>query len=118
MNGRHDHFESVYWVFTQLCNDRCAHCYNDSGPQGARISTEECLQIVANLPSRIDRLILSGGVCSRAWPGRRWSRNSTKVMPMQSASLWGCRVSMVSSALSRWKTSVYGATTSSRIIST
>lgn len=56
-----DHFESVYWVFTQLCNDRCAHCYNDSGPQGARITTEECLAIVTNLPARIDRLILSGG---------------------------------------------------------
>lgn len=56
-----DHFESVYWVFTQLCNDRCDHCYNDSGPQGARISTEECLAVVGNLPSKIDRLILSGG---------------------------------------------------------
>lgn len=61
MNQRFDHFESVYWVFSQLCNDRCAHCYNDSGPQGARITTEECLAIVENLPSRLDRLILSGG---------------------------------------------------------
>ena len=56
-----NHCESLYWVFTQLCNDECDHCYNLSGPRGARISTEECLQIVANLPERIDRLILSGG---------------------------------------------------------
>jgi hypothetical protein len=56
-----EHFESIYWVFTQLCNDACAHCYNDSSPAGARISTAECLAIVGNLPERIDRLILSGG---------------------------------------------------------
>ncbi|MEI6411699.1 MAG: radical SAM protein [Bacteroidota bacterium] len=56
-----NHCESLYWVFTQLCNDKCDHCYNLSGPQGARMSEKECLQIVANLPERIDRIILSGG---------------------------------------------------------
>ncbi|MBK7406613.1 MAG: radical SAM protein [Saprospirales bacterium] len=56
-----NHCESVYWVFTQLCNDECAHCYNLSGPGGARISAEECMQIIDNLPERMDRLILSGG---------------------------------------------------------
>ncbi len=61
MNTTFNHIESIYWVFTQLCNDECDHCYNDSGPKGARISEEECLQIIDNLPDRIDRLILSGG---------------------------------------------------------
>ncbi len=56
-----DHCESVYWVFTQLCNDQCDHCYNLSGPQGSRITDEECLAIIENLPGRVDRLILSGG---------------------------------------------------------
>lgn len=56
-----DHCESVYWVFTQRCNDTCAHCYNLSGPEGETMSTEDCLAVVANLPSRVDRLILSGG---------------------------------------------------------
>ncbi len=56
-----NHFESVYWVFTQLCNDECAHCYNMSGPRGARISLDDCLAIVDNLPEKMDRLILSGG---------------------------------------------------------
>ena len=56
-----EHYESIYWVFTQLCNDTCAHCYNNSGPKGERITTEDCLAIVSNLPSRLDRLILSGG---------------------------------------------------------
>lgn len=56
-----NHCESLYWVFTQLCNDTCGHCYNLSGPQGARISEAECLQIIDHLPDRIDRLILSGG---------------------------------------------------------
>jgi len=56
-----EHYASIYWVFTQLCNDQCAHCYNLSGPQGERMSLEDCLAIVANLPERLDRLILSGG---------------------------------------------------------
>jgi organic radical activating enzyme len=56
-----NHIESVYWVFTQLCNDQCDHCYNMSGPKGERISHEECMAIIENLPDRIDRIILSGG---------------------------------------------------------
>ncbi len=56
-----NHCESVYWVFTQLCNDNCDHCYNLSGPNGARISEAECIQIIENMPDSVDRLILSGG---------------------------------------------------------
>ncbi len=56
-----NHCESLYWVFTQLCNDECDHCYNNSGPRGERINEEDCLLIIDNLPTRIDRLILSGG---------------------------------------------------------
>jgi organic radical activating enzyme len=56
-----NHIESVYWVFTQLCNDQCDHCYNLSGPKGERISHDECMAIIDNLPDRIDRIILSGG---------------------------------------------------------
>jgi hypothetical protein len=62
-----DHCESVYWVFTQLCNDQCDHCYNLSGPHGARISEEECLAIIDNLPAKVDRLILSGGEPLADW---------------------------------------------------
>jgi hypothetical protein len=57
----YNHCESLYWVFTQLCNDKCDHCYNLSGPQGERMSEEECLQVIENLPDSIDRIILSGG---------------------------------------------------------
>jgi organic radical activating enzyme len=56
-----DRCESVYWVFTQRCNDACAHCYNLSGPHGETMSTADCLAVVENLPARVDRLILSGG---------------------------------------------------------
>ena len=59
--GDYQHIESIYWVFTQLCNDKCDHCYNLSGPQGSRISEEDCLAIIENLPEKVDRLILSGG---------------------------------------------------------
>lgn len=56
-----DHFESIYWVFTQRCNDECDHCYNMSGPQGEIMSEEDCLAVVKNLPPRVGRIILSGG---------------------------------------------------------
>jgi hypothetical protein len=56
-----EHCESVYWVFTQLCNDTCDHCYNLSGPQGERMSEDACMQIIENLPAEMNRLILSGG---------------------------------------------------------
>jgi organic radical activating enzyme len=61
MKADFNHCESLYWVFTQLCNDECDHCYNNSGPYGERISEEECMMIIDNLPERIDRIILSGG---------------------------------------------------------
>jgi organic radical activating enzyme len=61
MTNKFSHCESLYWVFTQLCNDQCDHCYNSSGPYGARISEEDCMAIIENLPEKIDRLILSGG---------------------------------------------------------
>lgn len=56
-----NHIESIYWVFTQLCNDQCDHCYNLSGPRGSRITEEECLQIIEHLPPSVGRIILSGG---------------------------------------------------------
>lgn len=56
-----NYIPSVYWVFTQLCNDTCSHCYNLSGPRGERMSLEDSLKIVRHLPDKIDRLILSGG---------------------------------------------------------
>lgn len=61
MKSDFNHCESLYWVFTQLCNDQCDHCYNLSGPKGARISEEECMAIIENMPDSIGRLILSGG---------------------------------------------------------
>jgi hypothetical protein len=61
MPSAFESYESIYWVFTHLCNDNCDHCYNDSSPQGERISLEDCLAIVENLPTRLGRLILSGG---------------------------------------------------------
>ncbi len=56
-----NHCEQVYWVFTQLCNDKCGHCYNNSGPHGQRISDEECVNIIGNMPDTIGKIILSGG---------------------------------------------------------
>ena len=59
MTSRFESYESIYWVFTHLCNDNCAHCYNDSSPAGEKLPQEECLAIVANLPGTLGRVILS-----------------------------------------------------------
>lgn len=61
MQNEFDHYQTLYWVFTQLCNDKCGHCYNNSGPHGQRMTDEDCLNIIANLPEKIDKIILSGG---------------------------------------------------------
>lgn len=54
-------YDQIYWAFTQLCNDQCIHCYHNSEPKGERISEEDCLAIVGNLPDGLNKLILSGG---------------------------------------------------------
>ncbi len=61
MSSRFEVYESIYWVFTQRCNDNCIHCYNDSSPRGMTLPLEDCLAIVQNLPESLGRLILSGG---------------------------------------------------------
>ncbi|AXT62537.1 radical SAM protein [Aquimarina sp. AD10] len=61
MKNDFNHIQSIYWVFTQLCNDDCDHCYNDSSPFGKRMSESDCMAIIENLPDTVDRLILSGG---------------------------------------------------------
>ena len=61
MDKSFNHYEQIYWAFTQLCNDHCDHCYNNSGPQGERMSEKDCLKVVENLPDGLERLILSGG---------------------------------------------------------
>lgn len=53
--------KSLYWVFTLKCNDVCDHCYNHSGPAGEVLDTQQLLRVVANLPDRAERIILSGG---------------------------------------------------------
>lgn len=61
MRNDFNQYDQIYWVFTQLCNDKCIHCYNNSGPEGTRISEADCMAIIDNLPDRLKKLILSGG---------------------------------------------------------
>lgn len=56
--------DSIYWVITHNCNDRCDHCYNGSAPKGVSLTEAEASQVVANFPSPDDppkRIIISGG---------------------------------------------------------
>ncbi len=61
MESGFEKYHCIYWVFTQLCNDTCGHCYNDSGPFGKRMSEKDCIAIIENLPAGLEQLILSGG---------------------------------------------------------
>lgn len=53
--------QSLYWVFTLKCNDRCEHCYNNSSPTAEAPALEDLLEVVPNLPDSVGRVILSGG---------------------------------------------------------
>lgn len=61
--------ESVYWVLCWACHRRCRHCYDDRFRPYVRADLERVTAeaesafpaIVANLPARLDRIVLAGG---------------------------------------------------------
>jgi hypothetical protein len=57
--------ESIYWVISRDCNQRCPHCYNHSEPGAPGLTPDEITRCVAHLPDPadvpLDRIILSGG---------------------------------------------------------
>ncbi|MFN3385252.1 MAG: radical SAM protein [Candidatus Thermochlorobacter sp.] len=56
--------DSLYWVITHNCNDRCDHCYNSSRPKAVELTTDEAAAVIAHFPAPEDaplRIILSGG---------------------------------------------------------
>jgi hypothetical protein len=63
--------ESIYWVLSRDCNQRCPHCYNDSEPGAPGLSLAQATECIANLPTPraipLDRIILSGGEVL-VWP--------------------------------------------------
>ncbi len=84
--------ESIYWVVSRDCNQRCPHCYNDSEPGAPGLSLDGASRCIAHLPEPgdvpLDRIILSGGEVL-VWPallfhtlGRLYDRygDSTRLM--------------------------------------
>jgi hypothetical protein len=63
--------DSIYWVVSRDCNQRCPHCYNDSEPGAPGLGVDEVARCVEHLPDPLDvpveRIILSGGEVL-AWP--------------------------------------------------
>lgn len=63
--------DSIYWVISRDCNQRCPHCYNDSEPGAPGLTVDEIGRCVVHLPAAddvpIDRIILSGGEVL-VWP--------------------------------------------------
>ncbi len=61
--------ESLYWVLCWACHRRCRHCYEDRFRPYAGAALEAVIaeaeanspRIVASLPDRLDRIVLSGG---------------------------------------------------------
>jgi len=63
--------ESIYWVISRDCNQKCPHCYNDSQPGAPGLSESEVDRVIENLPSpeqfEVKRIIISGGEVL-VWP--------------------------------------------------
>jgi len=63
--------ESIYWVVSRNCNQRCPHCYNDSQPGAGGLTPDEVSTCVNHLPDpkevTVERIILSGGEVL-VWP--------------------------------------------------
>ena len=63
--------DSIYWVISRDCNQRCPHCYNDSEPGAPGLTMEQTALCVGHLPQPgdvgIGRIILSGGEVL-VWP--------------------------------------------------
>jgi hypothetical protein len=63
--------DSIYWVISRDCNQRCPHCYNDSAPGAPGLTLESASRCIANLPDPddvpVDRIIISGGEVL-VWP--------------------------------------------------
>lgn len=63
--------ESIYWVISRDCNQKCPHCYNDSQPGAPGLNAEQVSQVITNLPKpdrcQVERIIISGGEVL-VWP--------------------------------------------------
>ena len=63
--------DSIYWVISRDCNQRCPHCYNDSAPGAPGLTLDQASRCIANLPDPddvpLDRIIISGGEVL-VWP--------------------------------------------------
>ena len=61
--------ESLYWVLAWACHRRCRHCYEDRFRPYAHAALEAVVAeaeanyplVIAHLPERLDRIVLSGG---------------------------------------------------------
>ncbi|MGH9721611.1 MAG: radical SAM protein [Bryobacteraceae bacterium] len=55
--------DSIYWVISRDCNQRCRHCYNNSEPGAEGLSFDEVDRVVEHFPAAfpIGKIILSGG---------------------------------------------------------
>ena len=63
--------ESIYWVISRDCNQKCPHCYNDSRPGAAGLNSQQVSEVVKHLPRpdecSVERVIISGGEVL-VWP--------------------------------------------------
>lgn len=63
--------ESIYWVVSRDCNQRCPHCYNNSEPGAPGLSCEQTLRCIEHFPDPdevvVGRIIISGGEVL-VWP--------------------------------------------------
>lgn len=53
--------QSIYWVITRNCTQRCSHCYIASESGGESLSLDDAERIVHRFPEQVNQVIIGGG---------------------------------------------------------
>ena len=53
--------QSIYWVITRDCTQKCDHCYISSGPAEESLSEGDLQKIADHFPEKVDQVIFGGG---------------------------------------------------------
>jgi len=53
--------QSIYWVITRNCTQKCKHCYIGAENGAESLSSDDAGKIIENLPQEVEQVIIGGG---------------------------------------------------------